>query len=235
MTPNLSHFAQAVRRGALLFFLTLGLMECCNEGLPGLPAAGSQPVNPFAIRSRDPSFTLRIATVQAGHAHYAGGNPGLEANFNVLASQARAAAKERPDLIVFPEYAISGWPYPNEAVINGLAEPVPGDGPWFERYRALARELHTPLVGWLVETNASRLYNCAFLLDADGGFVGKYRKVHANLGEPTWWGWSQGTEFRPIAFRGVRYGFSMRISPPHSDPGTAPWPQPLRRAPKANS
>ncbi len=162
-----------------------------------------------AIPARDPAFTLRIATLQAGQAHYANGNPGLETNFNVLASQARAAAKEHPDLIVFPEYAISGWPYPGESVMNGLAEPIPGDGPWFKRYRALALELRTPLVGWLVESNTGRLYNCAFLLDAGGAFVGKYRKVHANLGEQTWWGWSQGSEFRPIEFRGVRYGFSI--------------------------
>jgi predicted amidohydrolase len=176
---------------------------------PETPAAGSSVPDTATIPARDPKFTLRIATLQAGHAHYSGGNPGLEANFDVLAAQARAAAKEQLDLILFPEDAISGWPYPGESVMNGLAEPIPGDGPWFKRYRELALDTRTPLVGWLVETNAGRLYNCAFLLDADGAFVGKYRKVHANLGEQTWWGWSQGDEFRPIEFRGVRYGFSI--------------------------
>ena len=66
---------------------------------------------------------------------------------------------------------------------------MPGTGPWFKRYQALARETLTPPVGWLVETNASKLYN-GVLKEADGGFVGKYRKVQVNLGEQTWWGWS---------------------------------------------
>lgn len=205
---SLSQTTHTARATTLLLLLTTGLMDHCGAAASIQPAAGSRP-GVFTIASRDPQFAVRIATVQAGHTHYAIGNPGLEANFNALASQARAAAKERPDLIVFPEYAISGWPYPDEAMINGLAEPVPGDGPWFERYQALARETRTPLVGWLVETNEGRLYNCAFLLDEDGGFVGKYRKVHANLGEQTWWGWSQGDGFHPIKFRGVRYGFSI--------------------------
>jgi predicted amidohydrolase len=174
-----------------------GVLNFCEQARAAPPAV------------RDPEVKLRIATVQAGQAHFAKGNPGLEANFTTLANLARKAAAEHPDLIVFPEYAISGWPYPRESVINGLAEPVPGDGPWFKRYQALAREARTAIVGWLVETNAGTLYNCAFLLDAEGGFVGKYRKVQANLGEQTWWGWSQGDSFEPIEFRGVRYGFSI--------------------------
>jgi 5-aminopentanamidase len=200
-----------MKSAILLLFLLIVMpwLDCARAATPEQPGARSSVRDDSATPSRDPEFAVRIATVQAGHTHYAKGNPGLEANFNALAAQARVAAKERPDLIVFPEYAISGWPYPNEAVVNGLAEPVPGHGPWFERYRTLARELRTPLVGWLVETNAGRLYNCVFLLDADGGFAGKYRKVHANLGEQTWWGWSQGDGFQPIEFRGVRYGFSI--------------------------
>ncbi|MDP6042536.1 MAG: carbon-nitrogen hydrolase family protein, partial [Candidatus Latescibacteria bacterium] len=82
-----------------------------------------------------------------------------------------------PDLIAFPEYTISGWPYPPEDVINGLAEPIPGDGPWMTRYRELARELNTPLLGWLVESAEGKLYNTGFFLNASGDYVGKYRKV----------------------------------------------------------
>ncbi|HOX02105.1 MAG TPA: carbon-nitrogen hydrolase family protein [Verrucomicrobiota bacterium] len=183
--------------------------------LAAAPASGGGAEMPAESRcasaaaSRDPDFTVRIAAVQAGRAHYAEGNPGLESNFAALASQACAAAREGADLVVFPEYAISGWPYPSEAVINSAAEAVPGDGPWYKRYQALARQTRTPLVGSLVETDSGRLYNCAFLLDEKGALVGKYRKVHANLGEQTWWGWSQGEAFQPVEFRGVRYGFSI--------------------------
>jgi predicted amidohydrolase len=157
----------------------------------------------------DPNRIVRIAVLQAGAGHSRNGNPGNEANFNLLAGLAREAAKERPDLIAFPEYAISGWPYPSEQVINCLAERVPGDGPWYSRYAALAKETRTALLGWIVETDTGRLYNCSFLIDPNGTFVGKYRKVQANLGEQTWWGWSQGQSLKPIPYNGVKYGVSI--------------------------
>jgi predicted amidohydrolase len=159
--------------------------------------------------ARDPDRTVTVAVLQAGTNHSRGGNPGPEANFGLLAGLAREAAAARPDLIVFPEYAISGWPYPPEAAINGLAEAFPGEGPWYRRYVALAREVQTPILGWLVEADAGRLYNAAFLLDGGGALAGVYRKVHANLGEQTWWGWSQGASLAPIEHDGVRYGISI--------------------------
>jgi predicted amidohydrolase len=164
--------------------------------------------NPPGARP-DPNRVVRIAVLQAGTEHSKKGNPGCAANFRLLAGLAREAAKARPDLIVFPEYAISGWPYPSEETINGLAETVPGDGPWYARYRALAQETRTALLGWLVEKDRGKLYNCSFLVDPNGRFVGKYRKVQANLGEQTWWGWSQGESFRPIEYQGVKYGISI--------------------------
>lgn len=173
--------------------------------IPLTRSAGSTP----QLERRDPNRVVQIAVLQAGTEHSRKDNPGCEANFALLASLAREAAKERPHLVVFPEYAISGWPYPSETVINGLAESIPGEGPWYSRYKALAQETRTPLLGWLVEKDAGRLYNSAFLIDQKGGFVGKYRKVHANLGEQTWWGWSQGRAFTLIECDGVRYGISI--------------------------
>lgn len=158
---------------------------------------------------RDSDRTVKIAGLQAGKDHSRNGNPGLEANFNLFADLAREAALEAPDLIVFPEYAISGWPYPSEEVINGLAEEIPGKGFWYQRYQKLAQEIKLPLLGWLVEIANGKLYNAAFMLDASGEFVGKYRKVQGNLGEQTWWGWSQGEAFDLIEHDGVRYGVSI--------------------------
>jgi predicted amidohydrolase len=156
-----------------------------------------------------PTRAIRVTVLQAGTAHSHSGNPGLEANWALYADLARQAASNAPDLIVFPEYAISGWPYPPEEVINGLAEPIPGDGFWYQRYAALAQELHAALLGWLVESEGDKLYNASFLLDPAGALVGKYRKVHANLGEQTWWGWSQGDSLEPIAYNDARYGVSL--------------------------
>ena len=90
-----------------------------------------------------------IVTLQAGKDHSKDGNPGLEANFELFARLAREAADMSPDLIVFPEYGISGWPYPPEAVINGIAEKIPGEEQWYKRYVELAKETNTALLGWL--------------------------------------------------------------------------------------
>jgi N-carbamoylputrescine amidase len=58
-----------------------------------------------------------------------------------------------------------------------LAEPVPG--PTTERLGALARELGVVLVPSLFERRAAGLYhNTAAVIDADGSFLGAYRKMH---------------------------------------------------------
>jgi predicted amidohydrolase len=179
-----------------------------NVLLPVLLLAGAA-AGQTSTRPTDPNRTVRIAVLQAGSDQGRKGNPGCEANFRLLANLAHKAAKPKPDLSVFPEYAISGWPYPSEKVVNGLAETIPGQGPWYTRYESLARDTRTALLGWLVETDSGKLYNSSFLVDPNGRFVGKYRKVHANLGEQTWWGWSQGESLEPIEYAGVRYGVSI--------------------------
>jgi len=151
----------------------------------------------------------KITALQAGSDHSKNGNPGFDANFSLLANLAKQAVKDSPDIIVFPEYAISGWPYPSEEAINSLAESIPGDGLWYMRYAGLAREISTAILGWLVEERDGKLYSTAFLVNPDGDFVGKYSKVQANLGEQTWWGWSQGESFEPIEYDGIKYGISI--------------------------
>jgi N-carbamoylputrescine amidase len=58
-----------------------------------------------------------------------------------------------------------------------LAEPVPG--PSTETLGALARELGVVIIASLFERRAAGLYhNTAAVLDADGRYLGKYRKMH---------------------------------------------------------
>ena len=58
-----------------------------------------------------------------------------------------------------------------------LAEPVPG--PTTQRLGALAKDLGIVLVASLFEKRAEGLYhNTAAILDADGSYLGKYRKMH---------------------------------------------------------
>src|SRR5215813_5802351 len=56
-----------------------------------------------------------------------------------------------------------------------LAEPVPG--PTTEKLGALARELEVVIVASIFEKRSEGLYhNTAAILDADGRYLGKYRK-----------------------------------------------------------
>jgi beta-ureidopropionase len=58
------------------------------------------------------------------------------------------------------------------------AEPVPG-GPTTERMSALARELNMVLIVPVFEEEQPGVYyNTAFVVDADGTYLGKYRKTH---------------------------------------------------------
>ena len=58
-----------------------------------------------------------------------------------------------------------------------LAEPVPG--PTTKVLSAISSELHVALVASLFERRAPGLYhNTCAVLDADGSFLGKYRKMH---------------------------------------------------------
>jgi N-carbamoylputrescine amidase len=59
-----------------------------------------------------------------------------------------------------------------------LAEAIP-QGPSTQALIALAKELKVVLIGSLFEKRASGLYhNTAVIIDADGTYLGKYRKMH---------------------------------------------------------
>jgi N-carbamoylputrescine amidase len=58
-----------------------------------------------------------------------------------------------------------------------LAEPVPG--PTTEKMQALAKELGVVIIASLFERRAPGIYhNTAAIIDADGAYLGKYRKMH---------------------------------------------------------
>jgi N-carbamoylputrescine amidase len=59
----------------------------------------------------------------------------------------------------------------------GLAEPIPG--PSTETFTALAAELGVVVIASLFERRTEGLYhNTAAIIDADGRYLGKYRKMH---------------------------------------------------------
>jgi beta-ureidopropionase len=92
---------------------------------------------------------------------------------------ARAAAAQGAQVMGFQE--VFNAPYfcqVQEAEHYRWAEPVP-DGPTVQRMCALAKELGMVLVVPVYEVeNSGFYYNTAAVIDADGRYLGKYRKHH---------------------------------------------------------
>ncbi|MER5642704.1 nitrilase-related carbon-nitrogen hydrolase [Kitasatospora sp. NPDC002227] len=92
---------------------------------------------------------------------------------------ARDAAAQGAQVIGFQE--VFNAPYfcqVQEPEHYAWAEPVP-DGPTVRRMQELARELHLVIVVPVYEVEQSGFYyNTAAVIDADGSYLGKYRKHH---------------------------------------------------------
>jgi beta-ureidopropionase len=92
---------------------------------------------------------------------------------------AREAAAEGARVICFQELFYG--PYfcqVQEAQYYDYTEPIP-DGPTTKRFQSVARELGLVMVLPMYEVEHSGVYyNTAAVIDADGRYVGKYRKHH---------------------------------------------------------
>jgi len=90
----------------------------------------------------------------------------------------QTAAAQGAQIVCLPELFRSLYFCQSEDHVNfALAEPVPG--PSTERLSALAAELGVVIVASLFEKRAEGLYhNTAAVIDADGRYLGKYRKMH---------------------------------------------------------
>lgn len=94
-------------------------------------------------------------------------------------AQAREAAKQGAQVMCFQELFYG--PYfcqVQEPEYYSFTEPIP-DGPTTKRFQALAKELGMVLVLPMYEIVQPGLYyNTAAVIDADGKYLGKYRKQH---------------------------------------------------------
>ncbi|MFF2621343.1 nitrilase-related carbon-nitrogen hydrolase [Oerskovia jenensis] len=90
----------------------------------------------------------------------------------------RLAADQGAQVICFQEvFNAPYFPQVEDAAFYSYAESVPG--PTTERFAALARELGIVIVLPLYELEQPGvLYNSAAVIDADGSYLGKYRKTH---------------------------------------------------------
>ena len=94
-------------------------------------------------------------------------------------AQAREAAKQGAQVMCFQELFYG--PYfcqVQEPEYYSYTEPIP-DGPTTKRFQALAKELGMVLILPMYEIVQPGLYyNTAAVIDADGKYLGKYRKQH---------------------------------------------------------
>ena len=90
----------------------------------------------------------------------------------------RDAAKRGAQIVCLQELFLTPYFCKREdTALFDLAEPVPGDTT--KIFSDLARELGVVIITSLFEKRAPGLYhNTAAILDADGAFLGKYRKMH---------------------------------------------------------
>jgi N-carbamoylputrescine amidase len=105
-----------------------------------------------------------------------GANP--DENVEKAVSRVREAAGRGAQIICLPELFKSLYFCQKEEHINFcLAEEVPG--PSTEQFGTLALELDAVLIVPLFERRAPGIYhNTVAIFDADGSFLGKYRKMH---------------------------------------------------------
>jgi N-carbamoylputrescine amidase len=101
-----------------------------------------------------------------------------EENLSRAINRVREAAKQGAQVICLPELFQSPYFCQTEDHEQfKLAEPIPGPGT--DRLGRLAGELGIVLIASLFEKRAEGLYhNTTAVLDADGSYLGKYRKMH---------------------------------------------------------
>lgn len=102
----------------------------------------------------------------------------VEANLNKAIEGIREAAGKGAQIVCLPELFRSLYFCDTEDYANfTLAEPVPG--PTTEVLSTIAAELNCVIVASLFEKRTQGIYhNTTAAIDADGTYLGKYRKMH---------------------------------------------------------
>lgn len=105
-------------------------------------------------------------------------SPDPDTNLNIALQAANEAASQGAQIICTQELFRSQYFCQSEDhCFFNLAEPIPG--PTTQAFQELARSRKVVVVVSLFEKRASGIYhNTAAVIDADGSFLGKYRKMH---------------------------------------------------------
>ncbi len=113
--------------------------------------------------------SVTVATVKY-HPH---NTHSAEENVRQFVELVDRAVPEKTDVIVLPEGMTVAGTGKSDADVS---EPVPG--PTTEKLGELARRKHAYIVAGIYEREAPAVYNTAVLIDREGRFIGKYRKVY---------------------------------------------------------
>ena len=100
------------------------------------------------------------------------------ANLEKAIARIREAADKGANIVCLPELFLTQYFCQSEDHANfALAEEIPG--PSTSRLEPIARELGVVIIASLFEKRAPGVYhNTAAIIDSDGEFLGKYRKMH---------------------------------------------------------
>ena len=116
--------------------------------------------------------SVRIALIQGRE------QGSRQANLEYSIERIREAAGRGAQIICTQELFTT--PYfclTQDTELFDLAEPIPG--PTTDALAAVAGELGVVIIGSLFERRAAGVYhNTAAVIDADGSYLGKYRKMH---------------------------------------------------------
>ena len=99
-----------------------------------------------------------------------------EVERNVESALLLASSKEA-DLLVFPELFNTGYLFLSKDELAKVAEPIP-DGPTTERLMKFASEHSVSIIAGIAERDDHAFYNSAVIINSNGDYVGKYRKLH---------------------------------------------------------
>lgn len=98
-----------------------------------------------------------------------------EENRRRMADRFLESRKERADLTIFPECALTGYCFESRDDAKPVAETIPG--PTTSYFRDLCREHGGTIAFGMIEAEGERLFNAAVLVGPDG-VIASYRKVH---------------------------------------------------------
>ena len=104
----------------------------------------------------------------------------VSANFDIAVERIGYAARQGAQIICTQElFKSTYFPQTEDWRAYDLAEEVHENSPTVTRLRQLASELEIVLVAGLFEKRGLGIYhNAAVVIDADGSYLGKYRKMH---------------------------------------------------------